>query len=67
MGSLSEQTLCGHMIANGDDHRCPDCGGVLRRCCQSTTLTPHVEGCEAVKDHMARRRGTMNDREDSEG
>jgi len=46
--TIAQQEACGHRGAQPTDRVCAECGGILRRCCQSTVLTSHVAGCPEV-------------------
>jgi len=42
-------SVCEHLSAKARDHRCPDCRGTLRRCCNSLIGHEHAETCQAVR------------------
>jgi hypothetical protein len=41
-----EKTACAHPKAREKQMRCPDCGGLMRRCCQSIFSFPHRDECD---------------------
>jgi len=42
---------CEHLSATARSHRCPDCRGTLRRCCNSLIGREHAETCQATSRH----------------
>jgi hypothetical protein len=46
--SIASQEACDHREARERTHRCPACGGIMRRCCQSTVLCRHDANCREV-------------------
>lgn len=44
---------CNHRLAGIREHRCPQCQGTLRRCCQSVIGYQHAEFCQAMKQSVA--------------
>ncbi|HET9614100.1 MAG TPA: hypothetical protein VFP22_04730, partial [Candidatus Limnocylindrales bacterium] len=49
----ADKRTCDHALSTLRDHRCPACGGTLRRCCTSVIGHEHTEFCQAVLDHLA--------------
>lgn len=52
------QAKCGHATAHDDDHRCPSCNIILRRCCGSPLGAYHYEGCRWVARRLAVKRAS---------
>lgn len=46
---LPKRALCDHKTATERSHTCPECEGILRRCCMSALGTSHRDGCPEVK------------------
>lgn len=43
---LVDKRGCLHKRANEHSFRCPDCRGIMRRCCQSIVAFYHEDSCE---------------------
>jgi hypothetical protein len=46
---LPKRWSCTHYRAMDKTLRCPDCSGIMRRCCQSAIGSPHRDGCAEEK------------------
>lgn len=43
--ALHIRVKCDHPGAGPTSHRCPECRGTLRRCCDSVIGTAHIDRC----------------------